>query len=230
MKKSKIIVPAVALLALGLAASTTATVAWYTANSNATVKSAAATGSLSTTTSSIQAGEYVVDFTITPAANTLQLSHVATSNEATNGVSGIDAADLTAGDLIFGVVSNGKATMRKCADSTNFITSYSVSAEWHAAPTDPADIAYLNGKKFTVAIGVDGQAKLLGSNGVSGQSNQTSGSVQFTISYSDSTWTFTAGTSSNAYVHIEPQRMDDTAESNTTGAVTIAADQALTLS
>lgn len=36
MKKSKILVPAVALLALGMAASTTATVAWFQATANAT--------------------------------------------------------------------------------------------------------------------------------------------------------------------------------------------------
>lgn len=41
MKKSKIIVPAVALLALGMAASVTGTVAWYSVQANATVSNSA---------------------------------------------------------------------------------------------------------------------------------------------------------------------------------------------
>ena len=223
-KKLLVAVAAMGLLAVGTAG--VGTMAWYTADANATVKSAAGTGgSLETTTSTISAGQYVINFVIAPVDDELELSHVATA-AGTDGA----GATIAVGDLIYGVVSNGTATTRKCAAVTNFITSYSVEASWASDPTDPADIAYLNGKRFTVATGVSGQAKLLASSAVTGLSNLTEGSVTFDITYSAGTWTFTAASYTNQYVHIEPQRMDDTAESSTVGAVTIDANQSLALS
>ena len=98
--------------------------AWYTADANATVKSAAGTGgSLETTTSTISAGQYVINFVIAPVDDELELSHVA-SAAGTDGA----GASIAVGDLVYGVVSNGTATTRKCTAVTNFITSYSVTA------------------------------------------------------------------------------------------------------
>lgn len=66
MKKAKIIVPAIALLALGVAGSTLGTVAWYQATASANVlNGTAVTGSLATASSS---KDMAGSFTITPSA------------------------------------------------------------------------------------------------------------------------------------------------------------------
>ncbi|MCR5332761.1 MAG: hypothetical protein K6E11_01915 [Bacilli bacterium] len=63
MKKSKIVVPAVALLALGLAASTTATVAWFQATSAATLTDKSAPATVNVQSSTYSAGAYYVKAT-----------------------------------------------------------------------------------------------------------------------------------------------------------------------
>ncbi len=66
MKKTKILVPAIAVLALGIAASTTATVAWYTATATAAVNNASPVTGTLTTAASTQ--DMAGSFTITPSA------------------------------------------------------------------------------------------------------------------------------------------------------------------
>ena len=227
MKKSKIIVPAVALLVLGLAATTSATVAWYTADANAKVNASAATGNLTSTASSIDAGTYTINFTVTPTDSELELSHVANGTEASSGLSGIAAASLNEGDLVYGIISNGTATMRKCATSSNFISGFSISASWASAPTDPADVAYLGGKSFTINLGVTGNAKLVATNGVTGLVNATSATA--TVHIAASTLALTVDTISHPYVHIEPTSLS-ASETGTVGAVTVVEANAVSLS
>ncbi len=160
------------------------------------------TGNLISTASSINAGTYTVNFTVTPTDSQLELSHVATGAEASSGLAGIAAASLNEGDLVYGIISNGAATMRKCATSSNFISGYTIAASWASAPTDPADVAYLGGKSFTINLGVTGQAKLLASNGVTGLVNATSATA--VVHIAASTLALTVDTYSHAYVHIEP--------------------------
>lgn len=224
MKKSKIIVPAVALLTLGLAASVTGTVAWYTANSNATVNANAATGNLTSTTSTINAGEYSINFTVTPTASQLQLSHVVEAAEASAGLNGVTSP--AAGDLIYGVISNGTATMRKCGGATGFISAYSISASWVSTPTDPADVAYLGGKSFTINLTVGGNAKFLSSNNVTGLTNQTTATA--VVHIAASTLALTVDTLSQEYVHIEPASLS-AAESGTAGSISVTAASGVTL-
>lgn len=218
MKKTKIIVPAIAALVLGLGAAVSSTVAWYTADANAKVNVAAATGNLTSTASSIDAGDYTINFTVTPTDSELELSHVATGAEASSGVSGIAAASLNEGDLIYGVISNGTATMRKCATSSNFVSGYTITASWASAPTDPADIAYLGGKSFTINLSVGGNAKFLASNGVTGLVNATSATA--VVSIASSTLALSVGSYSHEYVHIEPTSLS-ASESGTSGSVSV---------
>ncbi len=223
MKKStKILVPALAVLALGMAASVTGTVAWYTADSNAKVNVTAATGNLTSTASSITAGTYTINFTVTPADSELELSHVAT--EA--GTDGAGTA-VASGDLIFGVVSNGTVNTRKCATSSNFISGYTIAPSWDVVPSDPADVAYLGGKSFTINLGVTGQAKLLATNGITGLVNATAGTA--IVHIAASTLALSVDSVSHPYVHIEPSNLSGS-ETGTVGAVTVVAANDVSLS
>lgn len=67
MKKTKILVPAIAVLALGLAASTTATVAWYQASNNASISNGTPVAA-GTLTVGQTVKESVNNFTIVPTA------------------------------------------------------------------------------------------------------------------------------------------------------------------
>lgn len=187
-------------------------------------------GSLTTIASSIQAGTYTINFAVTvdnATSKQLQLSHVyEESDGALNGV-----ANPTEGDLIYGIVSNGSATMRKVAidDKANFIAPVAVTASWQSAPTDPAEIASLNNQTFTATLTASGQAKLLATNAVTGLANQGSGSVTFTIVYTPAqnetpaSWAFNVTTAlDNAYVHVEPKHLDAT-ETGTTGGLSVTA-------
>jgi len=222
MKKTKIIVPAIAALVLGLGAAVSSTVAWYTADANAKVNVAAATGNLTTTASSINAGEYTINFTVTPTDSQLELSHVA-AEAGTDGA----GASVAVGDLIYGVISHGAATTRKCATSSNFISAYTISASWASAPSDPQDIAYLGGKTLTINLGVTGQAKLLATNGVTGLVNATSGTA--VVHIAANTLALSVDTLSNPYVHIEPSSLTES-ETGTVGAVTVVAASNVSLS
>ena len=76
MKKAKIIVPAIALLALGVAGSTLGTVAWYTADSAASVSGSTATGNVASTTTAVDVGS----FQVTPVITTTDLSGIVLTN------------------------------------------------------------------------------------------------------------------------------------------------------
>lgn len=195
--------------------------AWYTADANAKVNVSAATGNLTTTESSIDAGTYTVNFTVTPADSELELSHVVTA-------AGTDGAgvSIAVGDLIYGVISNGTATTRKCATSSNFISGYTIAASWATTPSDPADVAYLSGKSFTINLGVTGQAKLLASNGVTGLVNATSATAVVHIA---ANMGLSVDTVTHPYVHIEPSSLTE-AEEDTVGAVTVTAASNVSLS
>ena len=225
MKKTKILVPALAVLALGMAASVTGTVAWYTADANAKVNANTATGNLTTASSSVVANSYSVNFTVTPTDSELELSHVVTAAEASAGLNGVVSP--TAGDLIYGIITGGVATMRKCASASNFISAYTISASWASAPTDAADIAYLGGKSFTINLSVTGNAKLLANNNVTGLTNQTTATA--VVHIAASTLALTVDTISQPYVHIEPTSLSE-AESDTVGAVVVDSASNVSLS
>ena len=105
---------------LGVATAGVGTAAWYTANSAAT-----ASGSLTVTESSISAGDYNINFEVAPTDSELQLGHVATEANVSAELNGIDS--LTAGDLVYGVISNGVVVMRKCASISDFGTTFTIT-------------------------------------------------------------------------------------------------------
>ena len=116
--------------------------------------------------------------------------------------------------------------MRKCAAATNFISAYSIAASWASTPTDPADVGYLGGKKFTINLSVTGNAKLLASNGVTGQTNYTDATA--VVHIAASTLSLTVDTISRGYVHIEPTSISES-ESDTVGAVVVDSANGVTL-
>ena len=116
--------------------------------------------------------------------------------------------------------------MRKCAAATDFISAYSITASWASAPTDPADVAYLGGKKFSITLGVTGNAKLLASNAVTGQSNDTAATA--VVHIAADTLALTVNTISKGFVHIEPTSLSES-ETGTVGAVTVAQASNVTL-
>ena len=229
MKKTKrsLLIGVAAMGLVAASAGAVSTFAWYTNNQNATVNANTASGNLTTTKSTVSAGTYSINFTVTPAKTQLELSHVASSDEASSGVNGIAAASLNAGDLIFGAISNGTATMRKCEAATNFITSYSITASWASTPTEPADVAYLGGKSFTINLSVTGKANLLANDDLTGQSNATTATA--VVHIAASTLALTVDTISKPYVHIEPTSLS-AAEDGTVGAVVVDAASGVTLS
>lgn len=224
MKKTKLLIATAALSLAAVAAGTVSTMAWYTADQQAKIsKGNAVEGTLSTKASTIAASTYSINFTVKvggAASKQLELSHVyATSDGNLNGVT-----SPAAGDLIYGIVSNEVATMRKVAagNKDNFIAPVTVEAEWVTAPTDPAEIASINGKTFTATFTATAQAYLLDKNDVTGLTQSATGSVEFTIAYvsATSSWTFTAGTYTNAFVHVEPSDLSS-AENGTEGSLTV---------
>jgi|GEM_PF-2312206 len=222
--KKKMLLALGAMSAAAIGAGATSTFAWYTANANAKVNAAAATGNLTSTASSISAGTFTVNFTVTPADSELELSHVATAAEASSGLAGI--ATVAEGDLVYGVINNGAATMRKCAAASNFISSYSITAAWATTPSDPADVAYLGNKKFTITLGVTGNAKFLTEDDdLTGQSNRTSATAVVHIA---ANMGLTVDTIDYAYVHIEPTSIS-ASETGTVGAVTVTEASDVTL-
>ena len=165
-----------------------------------------------------------MNFTVSVNDSQLQLSHVVTAAEESSGLNGI--ASVEEGDLVYGVISNGVANMRKVTAADDFIATITVSAAWDSAPENEADIAYLNGKKFTATFTATAQAYLLeANNAFAGVENVATGTVQFTIGYDGEAdpgeeWTFTAGTYTNRYVHIEPTSVSAT-ETGTTGSLAV---------
>ena len=155
----------------------------------------------------------------------MQLSHVVSGAEASAGLNGVTSP--AEGDLVYGVISNGTATMRKCGSAAGFITAYTISATWASAPSDPADVAYLGGKSFTINLSVTGNAKLLANNNVTGQENQTTATA--VVHIAASTLALTVDTISNPYVHIEPTSLSAT-ETGTAGAVVVDAATNVSLS
>lgn len=220
MKKTKILIPALAVLALGMAASVTGTVAWYTADSNAKINVNTASGNIGSTTSTITAGVYSVNFNVAPAVANLELTHVVTSAEASAGLNG--AGTLTAGDMVYGVISNGTATMRKITGTlgTNYVTTLNITATWASAPTDPADVAYLKGKKFSISLTSSGHAHFL--NGGTASSGQSNAEAATAVVHIDNSLNLTVDTISPAYVHIEPESLSAT-ETGTGGSVAVTA-------
>ena len=207
---------------------TSSTFAWYTADQNAAVNANTATGNLTVTSTTINLDAVSVDFTVTPADAELELSHVATSAEASIGLGNLAASALDQGDLVIGAISNGAATMRKATAVTNLISSYSITASWHGGtPTDPATVAYLKNKKFTINLSVTGQAKLLAASAVTGLTNATAGTAVVHIANADGLG-LTVDTLSHGYVHIEPVNLDAT-ESSTVGAIVVDAAEGVTL-
>lgn len=205
-------------LLLLLLSGTDCTFAWYQAQSNAAVNVATASGNLTATASQVALANYTINFTVTPVTSTLQLSHVATSAEGTaDEVGGVAVDDLDAGDLVYGGVHNGTVQVIKAGSATGFITGYSITAEWDETPADSADVAALGGKKFTINLGVTGNANLLASSAVTGLTNYDSATAVVHIA---ANMGLTVNTISRAYVHIEPTELDDS-ETGTVGAVTV---------
>ena len=201
--------------------------AWYTADANAKVNAATATGNLTTTASSIDAGTYTINFTVTPGDSELELSHVVTSADVSGGLNGI--ASPTAGKLVYGVISNGTATMREVTTLPgNFATNFSIGASWASTPTDPADVAYLGGKSFTINLSVTGNAHFLGAGtATTGQSNVDSATA--IVHIAASTLALTVDNISLQYVHIEPTSIS-ASENGTVGAIVVDSANNVSLS
>lgn len=219
--KKRLLISSVLMSAVLACALGTGTYAWYSATSNASASVGTnTTGDLSAAGSTIAAGSYTINLGVSLAKSTLELSHVVTTQEASSGLNGVTAP--AAGELVYGVINQGVANMAKVetANLANYVTTYSVSASWETAPTNPADMEYFKNKTFTVDIGVEGNAKLLANSSVTGNENKTSDTVTFTITYEDSAWKFTPTALNYGYVHIEPTSISEN-ESNTTGKVKI---------
>ena len=224
MKKTKrsLLIGIAAMGLVAASAGAVSTFAWYTNDQNAAVNANTATGDLTTTQSTINAGTYSINFTVSPADSELELSHVVT--EA--GTDGAGTA-VAVGDLVYGAISNGTATTRKVTAAGNFITNFTISASWASTPTEPADVAYLGEKKFTINLTATGQAKFLtAGNAVSGQGNATAATA--VVHIAASTLALTVNTISYEYIHIEPAQLN-ASESGTTGAVNVTAASGVSL-
>lgn len=158
----------------------------------------------------------------------LELSHVANSTEAgADAVGGASVASLSEGDLVYGGMYDGNVQVKKVAseNKANYITTYTVTASWQSAPTDPSEIAFFNGATFNATVTATAQASFC-ANDVSGLTNSETATVSFTITYDANAvgekWTFTAGTYSPAGIHVEPTDVDDE-ETGTTGSVAVTA-------
>ena len=208
--------------------------AWFQANANAGItKGSTAHGALTTIASTLDVQNYTVDFDIVLDNSELELSHVATADEASAGLGGIAAANLNAGDLVYGGVYNGAVKLKKATATTNLITTYTVSASWNSAPTDPAEIEYLDGKYFTATMSVgESNARFVGV-ATSSLTNSTTATIVFQIGYDDAAdpgqeWSFTPGTASILGIHVEPTNVNTTSlDEGTAGSVTVSAVSSL---
>ena len=101
----------------------------------------------------------------------------------------------------------------------NFATNFSISASWASTPSDPADVAYLGGKSFTINLSVTGNAHFLGAGtATTGQSNVDTATA--VVHIAASTLALTVDTISLQYVHIEPTSIS-ASETGTVGAIVV---------
>ena len=133
---------------------------------------------------------------------------------------------MAVGDLVYGGIYNGAIKAKKAEATTNLVTTYTVAASWASAPSDSAEITFLAGKKFTATLTATAQAFFV-ADAVSGLTNSTTATVQFTIGYSAGEWSFTPGDPSIAGIHVEPANNSTVIESSTTGSVAVTSVSAL---
>lgn len=221
-KKKLLLLGVGAMGALAMGVGATSTFAWYQAQSNVGItKGTTAHGALSTVASQLDVQNYTVNFDIVPTTASIQLSHVVTAAEASAGLANLNAASLTAGDLVYGGVYNSAVKLAKAESTTGLITTYTVSASWASAPTDPAEIEYIKGKHFTATMTAGDNAEFV-ANAVSGLTPSATATVVFTITYSAGTWTFTPAAPSIVGIHVEPANVSTTTlDDGTVGSVSV---------
>ena len=208
--------------------------AWYQANANAGIAfKSSTTGNLTTKGSTLDVRNYQINFGVSLNKSQLELSHVADEDEGTaDEVGGATVASLSEGDLVYGGIYDGDVQVKKVAsdDKGNFITTYTITASWQSAPTDPAEIAYFNGATFTATITATAQAFFC-ANAISGLTNSETATCTVTISYDANAvgekWSFVASAYSPAGIHVEPTDVDDE-ETGTTGSIAVTAVAGLT--
>lgn len=94
MKKSKILVPAVALLALGMAASTTATIAWFQAGAITPTAGSTQTGTIVSKTDVDSLGSFTVNITaLHVSPDTVSLTNAAGDTYLYNGTTNVKVAE-----------------------------------------------------------------------------------------------------------------------------------------